>query len=230
MGLVLLLAVGVLGAFVVNRTATSQTEANVQPIILPGPQPTVVQTTRIVPGETPKPAVAAAAVTPAAPTPPAAAPATEPVDARWQGNLPAVATPSQNPLLAATPPELAPTASALVAPEAAAGVPVASPDGTDDGVVTAAIVAPDQPVPVPTAAPRRERAAEQPQAKAKQADQNVKRGQIRTAVNMRASGSDKAKIIDVVPANAHVEVVGCKSWCEIVYKDKRGWIYKSFLR
>ena len=33
----------------------------------------------------------------------------------------------------------------------------------------------------------------------------------------------------VVPQSATVQLVGCKVWCEIVYKGRRGYVYKDFL-
>ena len=33
----------------------------------------------------------------------------------------------------------------------------------------------------------------------------------------------------VVPQAATVQLVGCKAWCEIVYKGRRGYVYKDFL-
>ena len=33
-----------------------------------------------------------------------------------------------------------------------------------------------------------------------------------------------------IPAKTAVQVISCKSWCEIVYKGRRGFIYKSFVR
>jgi hypothetical protein len=48
-------------------------------------------------------------------------------------------------------------------------------------------------------------------------------------VNMRSRPKSGSGVITVVPANATVQLVGCKDWCEIVYKGRRGYIYKSFV-
>lgn len=48
-------------------------------------------------------------------------------------------------------------------------------------------------------------------------------------VTMRASGSKNATPVGTIPAKATVELITCKSWCQVVYKGKRGWIYKGFV-
>jgi len=48
-------------------------------------------------------------------------------------------------------------------------------------------------------------------------------------VTMRASGSKNAAPVGTIPARATVELISCKSWCQVVYKGKRGWIYKGFV-
>ncbi len=47
---------------------------------------------------------------------------------------------------------------------------------------------------------------------------------------MRSRPADEASVITVVPANATVALVGCKSWCEIVFNNRRGFVYKGFVR
>jgi len=37
-------------------------------------------------------------------------------------------------------------------------------------------------------------------------------------------------VLTVVPANTRVDLIGCKSWCEIVVGNRRGFVYKSFVR
>ncbi|WP_157016547.1 SH3 domain-containing protein [Mesorhizobium xinjiangense] len=49
-------------------------------------------------------------------------------------------------------------------------------------------------------------------------------------VNMRAGPADEAEILMVVPANADVEAESDCNWCAVAYEDKRGFIYKSFIR
>ncbi len=49
------------------------------------------------------------------------------------------------------------------------------------------------------------------------------------AVTMRSKPSSRGGAIGTVPAKAAVQVVSCVKWCEIVYKGKRGFVYRSFL-
>ena len=53
---------------------------------------------------------------------------------------------------------------------------------------------------------------------------------ITTAVNMRASASSKGGVVMVIPAKAEVGLAGCKGWCEIIYRGKRGFVWKDFIR
>lgn len=55
-------------------------------------------------------------------------------------------------------------------------------------------------------------------------------GRILRAVTMRSGPRKGAAAIGTIPAKTAVEVISCKSWCEVVYKGKRGFIYKSFLK
>jgi Bacterial SH3 domain len=90
-------------------------------------------------------------------------------------------------------------------------------------LITAAIprMAAERPAPLAGDSPE---ASEPPKAK------TLRQARIRTAVNLRAGPADEAKVLGVVPTNAVVSLVGCKSWCEIVFNDRRGWIYKSFIK
>ena len=92
-----------------------------------------------------------------------------------------------------------------------------------DQIITAAIprFAAERPAPVPTDAAREDRAEE---------TKPVQRARIRTAVNMRSGPADEARVIGVVPTNATVNLVRCTEWCEIVFKERRGWIYKGFVK
>lgn len=49
------------------------------------------------------------------------------------------------------------------------------------------------------------------------------------SVNMRARGQKGAKVLTVIPAGATIDMFGCDSWCEISYKGRKGWVYKSFV-
>jgi hypothetical protein len=48
-------------------------------------------------------------------------------------------------------------------------------------------------------------------------------------VNMRAGADFDAAVITVVSAGTEVGVIGCDSWCEVVFTGERGWIYQSFV-
>jgi uncharacterized protein YraI len=53
--------------------------------------------------------------------------------------------------------------------------------------------------------------------------------QVNKGVNMRSRGRSGAGVVMTIPSSAVVQVVGCKAWCEIIYKGQRGYIYKDFL-
>jgi len=89
-------------------------------------------------------------------------------------------------------------------------------EGAADDAVTAAI---------PTAKPLLDDAVEEP---AKQKAEG-RPGRAVRAVTMRARPSSKGGPLGTVPAKASVQVVSCDSWCEIIYKGKRGFVYKRFL-
>lgn len=48
-------------------------------------------------------------------------------------------------------------------------------------------------------------------------------------VKMRSGPRDEATVVAVVPDKAVVGLVKCESWCEIVYKGRRGFVYKGFI-
>lgn len=52
---------------------------------------------------------------------------------------------------------------------------------------------------------------------------------VTTHVKMRAGPRDEAAVITVIPDNAVVGLVKCESWCEVVYKGRRGFVYKNFI-
>jgi cytoskeletal protein RodZ len=66
----------------------------------------------------------------------------------------------------------------------------------------------------------------QPASEAEVADN----GRILRSVTMRTGPKKGAAAIGTIPAKAAVQVIGCKSWCEVIYKGKRGFIYKSFVQ
>lgn len=55
-------------------------------------------------------------------------------------------------------------------------------------------------------------------------------GNIVRSVTLRARPAKGAKAIGVVPANTRVQIIECKSWCQIQFDGKSGYIYKSFVR
>ncbi len=64
-------------------------------------------------------------------------------------------------------------------------------------------------------------------APAKEASAN---GRTVHAVTMRSGPKKGASAMTTVPAGTAVQVISCSQWCEIVYKDKRGWVYKSYVK
>ncbi|MFE0017460.1 SH3 domain-containing protein [Mesorhizobium sp. NPDC059054] len=129
--------------------------------------------------------------------------------------------------------------------EAAKAVAVAKP-GQDDPDATeqayaepengsspadAAIVDP----PVPQAKPDKAATAgipvvEEPEKNAEPAKASGN-GTILRSVTMRSGPKKGAGVITTVPAKSSVDVISCGKhrWCEIVYQNKRGWIYQGFL-
>lgn len=55
-------------------------------------------------------------------------------------------------------------------------------------------------------------------------------GRTLRAVTMRARPSSRGSVLGTVPGRVAVEVISCKSWCEIIYNGKQGFVYKSFLQ
>ena len=48
-------------------------------------------------------------------------------------------------------------------------------------------------------------------------------------VNLRSGPADESKVLTVIPAKASVNVLNCKSWCEVEYAGQKGFIYKRFI-
>lgn len=65
-------------------------------------------------------------------------------------------------------------------------------------------------------------------AKAGAQDQEKREATIKRAVNMRAKPN--GAVLAVIPAKSAVELVSCTSWCEVVFKGKRGYIAKSYIK
>jgi uncharacterized protein YraI len=52
---------------------------------------------------------------------------------------------------------------------------------------------------------------------------------VNRGVNMRTRPKSGASVLTVVPKAASVQLVGCKLWCEIVYKGRRGYVFNDFV-
>jgi uncharacterized protein YraI len=59
--------------------------------------------------------------------------------------------------------------------------------------------------------------------------ENLSDAKIRSDVRLRTRGSNSAKSIGVVPRGERVRVVGCRAWCEVLYKGNRGWVYSGYV-
>lgn len=54
---------------------------------------------------------------------------------------------------------------------------------------------------------------------------------VTSAVHLRSGMDNKSAVVTTVPANATVQVSqSCKSWCEVTYNGRHGYIYKDFIR
>lgn len=104
----------------------------------------------------------------------------------------------------------------LPTPEQAASV--AAYRSTQDGSGSRTV--PDRTAAIPTPRP------DVPEAH----DDAAEKGRILRAVTMRSGPKKAASALGTIPAKTTVDVLSCKSWCEIVYKGRRGFIYKSFLK
>lgn len=99
----------------------------------------------------------------------------------------------------------------------------AEDDSVADRAATAAIPSAK---PILQDAPEAAAAAEEKEV----ADAAGRAGRTVRAVTMRARPSSRGGVLGTVPSRADVQVVSCSQWCEIVYKGKRGFVYRSFLR
>ncbi len=99
-----------------------------------------------------------------------------------------------------------------------------------------AALAPDDVKPKQTA--KQAAKPEQPEEKTKQAavDDEVQdtapvtgTTQVIKGANMRSRPKSGSRVLGTVPKGATVQLVGCDSWCEIVYKGRRGYVYKDFV-
>jgi hypothetical protein len=179
------------------------------------------------PADGPKPTATAASVEIASSAPPSDSVSVpepmqieplDPTDPRWisatAGHAAAGATVAVRPEASQDASEPAPVASAY-----------ADDDESADNAATAAI---------PTAKPvqdaaQTDNAVEKPDTEKKVASAG-RPGRTARSVTMRAKPDDHGGVLGTVPGSANVQVVSCSSWCEIVYKGKRGFVYRKFLR
>jgi uncharacterized protein YraI len=57
-------------------------------------------------------------------------------------------------------------------------------------------------------------------------------GHATTDVNMRAGPGTEYPVVDLIPADAHIDIHGCLSdgaWCDVSWKGERGWVDSSYL-
>lgn len=83
---------------------------------------------------------------------------------------------------------------------------------------------------IPTPKPAMPEAGDAADGNTGDSDHAGENGHILRAVTMRSGPKKGASAITTIPAKAAVQVMSCKSWCEVEYKGQRGWIYKSFLK
>lgn len=58
---------------------------------------------------------------------------------------------------------------------------------------------------------------------------STRAAQVSKGVNMRSRPKSGSSVLTVIPRAATVQVVNCKVWCEVIYKGRRGFIYKDYL-
>jgi hypothetical protein len=101
--------------------------------------------------------------------------------------------------------------------------PTAEDDDPTDGTRTAAI-APDE------AKPSRKAKRDEPTAEDDAAPAaGTRQVQVNRGVNLRSRPKSGSRVLTVVPGRAVVQLVGCKAWCEVIYKGRRGYVYKSYI-
>ena len=60
--------------------------------------------------------------------------------------------------------------------------------------------------------------------------QSTRTIRVNHGVNMRSRPESGSRVLTVVPKSASVELVGCKLWCEVFYKGRRGYLFKDFVQ
>jgi uncharacterized protein YraI len=106
-------------------------------------------------------------------------------------------------------------------------IPPATSSGDQSDDTETAAIEPDQAKPERVSAPADDKAqADDTPAPAVAGTRSV---QVNKGVNMRSRGRSGSNVVMTIPRSATVQVVGCKAWCEVIYKGRRGFIYKSFV-
>jgi hypothetical protein len=126
--------------------------------------------------------------------------------------------------------EVQPTAEQTQAP------PPPADAGAIDPSATASINEASEPA-ATQSAPSPAPAAEEPNAsqpepagdKANDTPKPTRTARVNTDVNMRAAPDNNAEVLAVAPRGSSVDVIRCRAWCEVVFKGKRGFIYKGFI-
>lgn len=55
-------------------------------------------------------------------------------------------------------------------------------------------------------------------------------GRTTSAVNLRAGPDNKSAVLTTLPSGAEVQLVACDVWCEVVYRERRGYVFSEFVR
>jgi hypothetical protein len=133
--------------------------------------------------------------------------------------------------------------SMLQPSEAAPGVVASGTIPLEDGATQpdetrTAAIEPEEVNPKRTAKPKRTASAKAPDDDAGSPPgfkqpfdvSSSKTVQIAKGVNMRSRPKSGSSVLGVIPKGASVQVLeGCKSWCEVVYKGRRGYIFRDFV-
>jgi SH3-like domain-containing protein len=125
--------------------------------------------------------------------------------------------------------ETAPQAMTAVSQEAERKFEASAFAEVESATDSAAVAAIEATVPLPPSAPYPQPRADEAAA-AKADGDSGRAARVTKHVNLRSGPNDESKIVAVVPARASVSVLDCKSWCEVVFDGKKGWIYKRFIR
>lgn len=218
------------------------TVAEVQPASAPPAQAT--------PAEAGPAEAAPADAAPAAQFAPAAAPSS-PAPIAVDGEQTTTAEADAAPVVAAASPvEPAPAAPDEPAETAQPADATAAPSTATEGsaiaaasLETAALAEPESAAPATNEASEPPSAEEPPRAEppaiqtgsiergADEADASpaTRRAWIVSDVNMRAGPKKSEPVLVAIPKGRPVELIGCRTWCEVIYAGKRGWVYKNYI-